>query len=143
MEQEGIDREFFELARQHKSFSGLMKVPDHVALPDDVALWKLDSEFPSFYAKHLTRQYACPMRHLCGCMAGIRVTESFQQGWMRMDICGCHDQTSHASKPRNNTKAIKLAEILAADAPSSKYCGLVRVFASYFWSFQAWMELCV
>ena len=48
MEQEDIDREFFDLALQYMSLSGLRKVPDHVALPDDVALWKLDSEFPSF-----------------------------------------------------------------------------------------------
>ncbi len=46
MEQEDIDREFFELALQNMSLSGLMKVPDHVALPDDVALWKLHSKFP-------------------------------------------------------------------------------------------------
>ena len=90
MEQEDIDKEFFKLVRQYMSLSGLEKVPDHVALTDNVALWKLDSEFPSFHGKHYTRQYACPMRHLCGCMAGIRVTESVQ-GWMQMDICGCHD----------------------------------------------------
>ena len=39
MEQEDIDREFFELALQFMSLSGLMKVPDHVAHPDDIALW--------------------------------------------------------------------------------------------------------
>ena len=46
MEQEDIDREFFDVARQCMSLSGLRKVPDHVALPDDIALWKRDSEFP-------------------------------------------------------------------------------------------------
>ena len=103
MKQEDIDREFFDLARQCMSLSGLRKVPNHVALPDDVALWKLDSEFPSFHGKHISN--VCPMRHLCGCMARIRVTKCLEQGWMHMDICGFHDETSHASKPRNNTSA--------------------------------------
>ena len=30
---------------------------------------------------------------------------------MKMDICGFHDETSHASKPSNNTTAVKLEEI--------------------------------
>ena len=55
MEQEDIDREFFEFVRQYMSLSGLRKVLDHVALPDDVALWKRDSESPSFHGKYLTR----------------------------------------------------------------------------------------
>ncbi len=58
---------------------------------------------------------------------------------MKMDICGYHDETSHTSKPRNNTSAIKLAEILAANAPTSKHCELVRLFVYYLWSFQAWL----
>ena len=65
MEQEDIDREFFELARQYMFLSGLMKVPDHVAFPNDIALWKRDSEFPWFHGKYITRLYVCPMRHLC------------------------------------------------------------------------------
>ena len=140
MEQEDIDREFFELARQFMSLSGLMKVPDHVAHPDDIALWKQDSMFPSNHGKHITILYVCPMRHLCGCMAGIRVMKSLEHGWMLMDICGFHDETSHASKPRNNTSALRLEEILAANAPASKHCVLVRLFVSNFWSFQAWLD---
>ncbi len=73
-------------------------------------------------------------------MARILVKESLQQGWMQMDICSCHDETSSTSKPHNDTKAIKLVEILAANAPSSKHCVLVRLFVSYVWPFQAWLE---
>ena len=47
MEQEDIDIEFFDLARQYMSLSEPRKVPDHVALPDDIALWMQDSMFPS------------------------------------------------------------------------------------------------
>ena len=57
---------------------------------------------------------------------------------MKMDICGFHDETSHASKPRNNTSALRLEEILAANAPTSKHCVVVRLFVSNLWSFQAW-----
>ena len=134
MEQEDIDREFFNLALQYMSLSGLRKVPDHVALPEDIALWKQDSVFPSNHGILITILYVCPMRHLCGCMAGIRVTKCLEQGWVKMDICGFHDETSHAPKPRNSTSALKLEEILAANAPTSKHCELVRGFVSYFWS---------
>jgi hypothetical protein len=107
MEQEDIDSEFFDLARQYMSLSGLRKVPDHVALPDDIALWNQDSMFPSQNGKVIHTVYVCPMRHLCGCMAGFRLTKNLEQGWMKMDICG-HDETSHASKPRKNTSTIRL-----------------------------------
>ena len=80
MEQEDIDREFFDLARQFMSLSGLMKVPDHVAHPDDIALWMLDSVFPSNNGKFITILYVCPMRHLCGCIAGFRLTKCLEQG---------------------------------------------------------------
>ena len=59
---------------------------------------------------------------------------------MQMDKGGFHDETSHASKPHNNTSALKLDKILAANAPTSKHCVLVRLFVSYFWSFQAWRD---
>ncbi len=65
MEQEDIDREFFDLARQYMSLSGLRKVPDHVALSDDIALWKKDSEFPTMNGKPIYILYVCPMCHLC------------------------------------------------------------------------------
>ena len=69
MEQEDIDRDVFDLAQQFMFLSGLRKVLDHVALPDDIALWKKDGEFPSLHGKHFTILYVCPMRHLCGCVA--------------------------------------------------------------------------
>ena len=125
------------------NLSGLRKVPDHAAHADDIALFNQDSMFPSDNGKVIPTIYVCPMRHLCGCMAGFRLTRNLEQGWMKMDICGFHDETSHASKPRNNTSALRLEEILAANAPTSKHCVLVRVFVAYFWSFQAWMELFV
>ena len=65
MEQEDIDRDVFELARQYMSLSGLRKVPDHVAHPDDIALFNQDSMFPSDNGKVITTLYVCPMRHLC------------------------------------------------------------------------------
>ncbi len=40
-EQEDIDRELFELARDYMSASGLKKIPGHVAKDTDVALWKI------------------------------------------------------------------------------------------------------
>ena len=138
MEQEDIDRDVFDLARQYMSLSGLRKVPDHVAHPDDIALFNQDSMFPSENGKVIHTVYVCPMRHLCGCMAGFRSTKTLEQGWMKMDICGFHDETSHASKPRNNTSALRLEEILAANAPTSKHCVVVRLFVSNLWSFQAW-----
>ena len=135
MEQEDIDMEFFDLARQYMSLSGLRKVPGHVAHPDDIALFNQDSMFPSNNGKVIHAVYVCPMRHLCGCMAGFRLTKNLEQGWMKMDICGFHDETSHAWKPRNNTSALRLEEILAANAPTSKHCELVRLLVSCFWSF--------
>ncbi len=41
VEQEDIDRELFELARDYMSASGLKKIPGHFAKDTDLALWKL------------------------------------------------------------------------------------------------------
>ena len=65
MEQEDIDREVLDLAQQYMSLSGLRKVPDHVAHPDDIALFNQDSMFPSENGKVIHTVYVCPMRHLC------------------------------------------------------------------------------
>ena len=42
-------------------------------------------------------QFACPMRHLCKCKAGLRIVEG--PGFMQLERFGLHDQHSHEILP--------------------------------------------
>ena len=93
MDQEDIDRELFELAREWMAVSKLRKLPGHVAKETDVALWKQFREYPKHKGAILVRLFRCPLRHRCGCLAGIRIMEGAD--WMQLDRCGEHNANSH------------------------------------------------
>ncbi len=96
MEQEDIDRELFELAREWMAVSKLRKLPGHVAKETNVALWKQFREYPKRKGAILVRLLRCPLRHRCGpcgCLAGIRIMEGAD--WMQLDRFGEHNANSH------------------------------------------------
>ncbi len=57
MEQEDIDRELFELAREWMAVSKLWKLPCHVAKETNVALWKQFREHPKHKGAILVRLF--------------------------------------------------------------------------------------
>jgi hypothetical protein len=54
MDQEDIDRELFELAREWMAVS---KLPGHIAKETDVALWKQFREYPKHKGDILVRLF--------------------------------------------------------------------------------------
>ncbi len=93
MEQEDIDRELFELAREWMAVSKLRKIPCHVANETNVALWKQFREYPKQKGAILVRLFRCPLSYQCGVLAGIRTMEGAD--WMQLDRCGKHNANSH------------------------------------------------
>ena len=57
---------------------------DHIALPDMVAPWTLDLEFPTMDGRSLIRLYYCPMRHRVR-MYGRNPCKESNKGWMQME----------------------------------------------------------
>ncbi len=64
MEQEDVDRELFELARESMSVSTLRKLPGHVAKEPDVARWKQFREYQKHEGVIPVRLSRCPLSRL-------------------------------------------------------------------------------
>jgi hypothetical protein len=85
MDQDDIDRELFELARDWMEVSKLKKHSCHVAKETDVALCKQFREYPKQKGVILVRFFRCTLRHRCGFLAGIHNMEGAD--WMQLDLC--------------------------------------------------------
>jgi hypothetical protein len=93
-QQEYIDRELFELARDFMSSSGLKKVHGHVGKETDLALWKLHREYWRGGKRHHIRVFHCPMAYRCKCVAkieGVRWSDSWPRV-LTLETSGTHDQ---------------------------------------------------
>jgi hypothetical protein len=110
-EQEDIDRELFELARDYMSASGLKKIPGHVAKETDFALWKLFRTHTRHGGATL-RVFKCPLFYRCGCRAQIRITKGncHGEGFIFLEKSGTHDLTSHEN---DKSKYLKFKHIEA------------------------------
>ena len=111
MEEEDIENEMFGLARDYMSASLLRKLPGHKSKETDYHLWK---EFRRYTTKKgaQNRIFRCPMRHRCGCKAGIWISEG--TGWKQLDRIGEHNADSHK---QDKSKYLKHDQIVAvADA---------------------------
>ena len=60
-------------------------------------------------------EFACPMRHLCKCKAGLRIVEG--PGFMQLELFGLHDQHSHEIPPPPQFNA-SLQDNVFSPAPS-------------------------
>ena len=111
VEQEDIDREIFELARDFMSASGLQKVPGHVSKETDIGLWKL-ARTHSRSGGWTLRVFKCPMAFRCDCEAQIRITEGFchGDGFTLLEKSGTHDINSHQ---KDKSKFLKIKHIEA------------------------------
>jgi hypothetical protein len=93
MDQDDIDRELFELAREWMEVSKLKKLPGHVAKETDVSLWKQFRDWTKKKGAVRIRAFRCPLKHRTGCNAGIRI--QYGPDWMQLDRCGEHNANSH------------------------------------------------
>ena len=96
LDQEDIDREIFEIARDFMADSGLTKVPGHVSKPTDIWLWKQARSHTRSVGYNL-RVFKCPMRYRCDCLAQLRITEGtcHGDGFILLEKSGTHDLNSH------------------------------------------------
>ena len=108
MEQEDIDRELFELARDWMWASKLKKTPGHKELPTDFAMWKQNRTFHKKKTGVTVTTYRCPLLHRCNCKAGIRIMRG--PTFIRLDKLGVHDSTSH---DEDGSKFLKYQQIVA------------------------------
>ncbi len=93
MDQDDIDRDLFELAREWMDVSKLKKLPGHVAKETEVAQCKQFREYPKQKGAILVQLFRCPLRHQCGFLAGIRNMEGAD--WTQLDRCCEHNANSH------------------------------------------------
>ena len=63
MEQEDIEREIFELAREYMEASKLKKLPSNAPNPNEVGLWKIYESFSKAKEGQEVRIYRCPMKY--------------------------------------------------------------------------------
>jgi hypothetical protein len=108
MEDEDIQREMFELAREWMSASKLKKLPGHIAKPTDFALWKQYRRFTKRKTGVDIRLFRCPMHYRCGCSAGIRIQTS--PSLIQLDRSGEHHANSH---DEDKSKFLKYNQIIA------------------------------
>ena len=81
MDDEDIENEMFNAARDYMSVSLLRKLPNHFPKPTDFYLWKQVRDWTTKRGVR-NRFFHCPMRFCCGCTAGIRIMEG--PGWKQL-----------------------------------------------------------
>jgi hypothetical protein len=89
MDQDDIDRDLFELAREWMEVSKLKKLPGHVAKENDFSLWKQYGDRINKKSGVRIRAFRCPLKHRTGCGAGTRIQNG--PDWMQLDRCGEHN----------------------------------------------------
>jgi hypothetical protein len=107
MEEEDIENEMFNAARDYMSVSLLRKLPNHFSKPTDFYLWQQVRDWTTKRGVR-NRFFHCPMRFRCGCTAGIRIMEG--PGWKQLHKFGEHDASSHKE---DKSKYLKHEQIIA------------------------------
>ncbi len=113
MDDEDIEIQLFEEARELMQFSGLKKLPGHKGLSNDLHLWKKAG------GDHATRAgisytiYRCPMRHQCDCKCTIRVGRGV--GSLTLECFGLYDMKSHAMDKSNYLKYYQIISLSEAE----------------------------
>ena len=108
MEEEDIERELFELARDWMWASKLKKTPGHKSLPTDFAMWKQNKKQIKKKSGLEVITYRCPLLHHCNCMAGIRISRG--PTYTQLDKISEHDAKSH---DEDSSKCLKYNQIIA------------------------------
>jgi hypothetical protein len=97
LDSEDIEFDIYQRARDLMHLSGLRLLPEQVLPDSNVHLWQLVRQATTAMNGAAIRQFACPMRHLCKCKAGLRIVEG--PGFMQLERYGMHDQRSHEIPP--------------------------------------------
>ena len=108
MEQEDIERELYELARDFMEASGIKKLPSHTHNENDLGLWKLNKVFIRRKSGQKIKVYRCPMNYRCGCEARIRII--IGHDFIQLERHGVHDVNSHVE---DRSKFLKHDQIIA------------------------------
>ncbi len=76
--------------------SGNIMLPEHISQPDDLHLWTFYRKSKRTPAGVCIEEWVCPMRHVLGCFAGIRLVTG--HGFEQLERCGHHDKDSHVRR---------------------------------------------
>ena len=72
-------------------------LPEHIPERDELHLWKLFRSSRAASNRGVSiREYKCPMLHLSGCRAGLRIVRC--DGFEQLERCGSHNLDSHVSR---------------------------------------------
>jgi hypothetical protein len=93
LEEEDIERELFQLARDWMWASKLKKTSGHKELPTDFAMWKQNKKQTKKKTGTVVTTYLCPLLHCCNCKPGLRIMRCAT--FIRLDKIGVDDPTSH------------------------------------------------
>jgi hypothetical protein len=108
MNDEDIENQLFEEARQLMQLSRLKKLPGHKGLSNDLHLWKRAGSDHTTRAGITYTIYRCPMRHQCDCKCIIGVRRG--NGRLTLERCWLHDMNSHAT---DKSKYLKYEQIIS------------------------------
>ena len=93
------DRKYdqYQHARDWMEKSGMKMLPEHIPERDELHLWKLFRSSRAASNRGVSiREYKCPMLHLSGCRAGLRIVRC--DGFEQLERCGSHNLDSHVSR---------------------------------------------
>ena len=77
--------------------SGMKMLPEHIPERDELHLWKLFRSSRAASNRGVSiLEYKCPMLHLSGCRAGLRIVRC--DGFEQLERCGSHNLDSHVSR---------------------------------------------
>ncbi len=85
----------------------LRKVPGHIPKATDFHMWKMFGVYNTKKGVN-TQIFRTPLRHRCGCKAGIRIMEAV--GWKQLDRIGEHNAESDQE---DKSKYLKHEQIVA------------------------------
>jgi len=108
MDDEDIENQLFEEARELMQLSRLKKLPGHKGLSNDLYLWKRAGDDHTTRAGITYTIYRCPMRHQCDCNCIIGVRSG--NGRLTLERCGLHNMKSHATV---KSKYLKYDQIIS------------------------------
>jgi hypothetical protein len=109
MDDEDVENQLFEEARELMQISRLKKFQAIKGLLTDLHLWKRAGGDHTTRARITYTIYSCPMRHQCDCKCTIHVVGR-GVGSLTLERFGLHDMKSHAT---DKSKYLKYDQIIS------------------------------
>ena len=93
LDAEDIAFDIYKHSRELMELRGLKMLPEQEVQAGGVHLWQLILQASTASYGYDIREFACPMRHICKCKAGLRIVEAagfMQLDWIARQAEKCH-----------------------------------------------------